>query len=133
MGRFHEVETPARSAALSTRSQRYLEEALGAYCFGFDGPCIAFCGAALEQVLKERLVEKESVSEEHLRRERLSGGEVLEIAMRIGLLTEREPANRLLHERNRLMHRYLWDERILRQMALKAIQDLRTILDRLEG
>lgn len=131
--RFHEVVPPARSVTLSERSQRYLEEAVGTYLFGFDGPCIAFCGAALEQVLKERLVEAGEVSEEQLRRDRLSGGELLEFALRTGLLQEREAASRLLHERNRVMHRHLWDRRILRQMALKSLEDLRAVLEGLEA
>ena len=66
-----EAETPALRRFLGSRPnarvassgiattevmRAVLREAVHAYLFGFDAPCIAFCGIALERVLKEALV-----------------------------------------------------------------------------
>ena len=41
---------------VSEDARALLREAVHAYLFGFDAPCIAFCGIALERVLKDALV-----------------------------------------------------------------------------
>jgi hypothetical protein len=43
------------------------------FLFGFDAACIAFCGATLEQILKEALIRSKEYAERQLRQERLTG------------------------------------------------------------
>lgn len=132
--RYAEIEPAVITRPLGDRSARYLRQAAMSYVFGFDGPCIAFCGAALEQLLKEHLVEAGCVSEKEIQRRKLSGGEALDQARREGLISSTSmQASRILHERNRVMHRHLWDERIIRQMALQSLKDLTEVLGELDS
>jgi hypothetical protein len=56
LGRFLELRLVLTDYKLPYRSGSYLREAIDTFVFGFDAACIAFCGATLEQVLKDLIV-----------------------------------------------------------------------------
>lgn len=55
LARYRELEPFLSQLELDEKPLRYVAEARRTYLLGLDAACVAFCGAALEQVLKEVL------------------------------------------------------------------------------
>jgi hypothetical protein len=120
--------TPALAAKpLPEKAQPYVKEAIRTFLFGFDPACIALCRAALEQVLKEVLLAKGAYTAPQLRKERPTAGALLENAKRAQLLGGAyQDAKRVIERGDTLMHRHIFDAKILKQMAGDSIRDFIT-------
>ena len=112
----------------------YLREVVTTYTLGLDASCIALSGAAFEQLLRVALVQKNVLNEAGPQDRTPALGKMISLAERNGLLAEGNPeVKRLVDKRNRLMHRHIWDEKILRGMALASVNDLAAVLQHLDG
>jgi hypothetical protein len=111
--------------------QRYLREATQTYLYGFDAACIAFCGAAFERSLSATLIAAGVQTKGGLARMRLTGGPLLDAVEQHGLIDKSAVVSgrRILSDRNRIMHTTIWDDRILRPMAVECIRHLRLALN----
>ena len=129
LGRFVALQPVLSDAQLGEKATRYLREAIDTYVFGFDAAAIAFCGAVIEQVLKDLVVDHGVYTEARLRRERPSGLALLENAKRANLIkTSYRAAKRALDQRNHIMHKDIWDDRISQGVARGSVADLGTVL-----
>src|SRR5207253_10636204 len=87
---------------VSEDARALLREAVHAYLFGFDAPCIAFCGIALERVLKEALVAVGAWTAEEAYEENRGAQKALTDANKEKLVRESYPqAETLIKRRNR--------------------------------
>jgi hypothetical protein len=106
-------------------ARRYLREATTTFVFGFDAACIALCGAALEQTLKNLLVEHDVLSASELSRQKRTAGAVLDLARRHNLIGGGDQSARhVLRARDHVMHHGIWEERILTRMASECVNHL---------
>lgn len=123
--RFRLLQPVIGARQLPDRAVRYIKEASQTFLFGFDAACIALCRATLEQVLRDVLVSRSVYTEAQLKREQPTGGALLENAKRERLL-EREygAAKRVMDQGNHLLHRAMYDEKLLKQMAADSVRDL---------
>lgn len=129
LGRFADLEPVLTAYQLSERASAYLRQVVDTYLLEFDAACIALAGATVEHVLRDVLLSTGSFTEGRLRREKPGGLALLENAKREGLITGAyDSAKRVLDERNRVMHKHLWDAKIIRGMALESINHLGAVL-----
>lgn len=130
--RYLELRPILTRLQLSERSQTYLAEAVQTFLFGFDAACIAFCGATLEQVLKEALIRSGEYSERQLRQERPTGHTLLKKAEEKKLVGDSyEAAKKVLDERNRVMHQDMRNQDVIQHLALENIAALGSTLQEL--
>lgn len=132
--RYLELRPVFSEYQVGSKATLYLREVVDTFLFGFDAACIALCGAALEQVLRELAVEFGEYSEARLNRERPTGHTLLEVGKRSGCISSSafDAAKRVLEQRNYVMHRSLWEERIIKSMAVQSITDLGKVLTLLD-
>jgi hypothetical protein len=129
LSRFVALEPVSSDIQLGEKATRYLREAIDTYVFGFDAAAIAFCGAVVEQVLKDVVVARGIYTLPRLRRERPSGLALLENAKRDKLIkASYDAAKRALDQRNHVMHKDIWDDRISQSVARGSIADLCSVL-----
>ena len=130
--RYLELRPILTRLQLSERSQTYLAEAVHTFLFGFNAACIAFCGATLEQVLKEALIRSGECSERQLRRELPTGHTLLKKAEEKKLVAESYgAAKKVLDERNRVMHQDMSNQDVIQHLALENIAALGSTLQEL--
>lgn len=100
--------------------------------FGFDAACIAFCGATLEQVLKEALIRSGECNERQLRQDRTSPLGLLKKAEEKKLITDSyEAARKVLDGRNLIMHQDIGNEDAVLKRAIENIAALGSTLQEL--
>ena len=117
---------------LSQRCQTYLTEAVQTFLFGFDAACIAFCGATLEQVLKEALIRSGECNEKQLRQDRTSPLGLLKKAQNKKLIMDSyEAARKVLDGRNLIMHQDIGNEDAVLKRAIETIDALGSTLQEL--
>jgi hypothetical protein len=117
---------------LSERCKVYLGDAVQTFLFGFDAACVAFCGATLEQILKEALIRSKECTEQQIKQERLSGLGLLMKANEKKLITESyDGARKVLTQRNVVMHQGVCDKNLIRNHALENIAALGSTLQEL--
>ena len=134
LDRFRQLRSVFTDYTPSEKSAGYLREAVNTFLFGFDAACIALCGATVEQVLKDVLVDSGEYTAARLAREQPTGLSVLKALERMQRVQElREPAERVLRQRNHVMHRSLWDARIIRNVAAVCLEDLGRVLSSLDA
>lgn len=127
--RFLWLEPALTSYAIPERAARYFSEVVETYLFGFHAGCIAMCGAALEQVLRELVVSEGIYTPGRLRREQPTGLTLLLEAKRKTLVhSSFDSADRVLRHRNKVMHREIFDDRIIKNISLQCIGDLGHVL-----
>lgn len=115
-------------------ARRYAAEVAKTYLYGFDSACIAFCGAAIEQVLADALVRAGEYSEPRLRRERPSLLTLVQKAKRRGLLSESSDAAEAVgRHRNHVMHRAPLEPRVVRNVAKECIERFAEVVLELES
>ncbi len=111
---------------------QYLNEVVQTYIFGFDAACIALAGATFERALHEVLVTYGLIQAPQSDDDRTpSVSKLIAIAERSNpqILPEKDPSvKRLVELRDRIMHRHMWDAKIIRQVALGCIEDLSAVL-----
>ena len=109
--------------------RRYLDEVINTYLYGFYGACIAMAGATFEQVLREIVSGQGIMSLEEMDEKKVGGRRLLDMVVQADVIKETETlAQRLLDERNRVMHRHIWDDRIAQQMAIGSVDCLGAVL-----
>ena len=127
--RYTELKPILTRYELPDRAQPYVRELTGTFIFGFDAPAIAFAGAALEQILKDVLVQIGEYTEARMRRERPTGERLLATAKSRGVVRESEAdAKHLFEQRNRTLHRHVWEEKIIKSVALDCISRFATVV-----
>ena len=128
--RYKELQTAFTVYQPSSKPNRYLAEAVRTFAFGFDGPCIAFCGAALERVLQDALERTGALPPGQSLDERTpSASFLLSLAKEKKLIRAAAgAAKHLLEQRDRVMHRHMWDEKIIKGIALQCVEDLAAVL-----
>lgn len=127
--RFMDLRPVFTDYRIGEKGAAYLREVISTFLFGFDAACIALSGAALEQVLREIVIEAGLYTEARLNRERPSGQTLLEEVKRAGRIGDAyEAAKRVFEQRNRVMHRHLWEDRIIQSIALETVKDLGRVL-----
>jgi hypothetical protein len=125
LDRYLEIRPSRAARALPERARAHVREALHTFMFGFDPACIALCRAALEQVLKDLLVAKGIYTEPQLKREKPTAGALLEKAKQATLLADTyDAAKRVVDRGDTLMHRHVYDQKILKQIASDCVRDL---------
>ena len=90
---------------ISEDARALLREAVHAYLFGFDAPCIAFCGIALERVLKDALVAVGAWTPDQAYGENRKARQALRDANKEKLVRESYPqAEKLIKRRDEIAH-----------------------------
>jgi len=115
------------------RVLKYLREVTSAFLFGFDLASIALCRAALEQVIKELLVEKGHYTWDEIQRSRVELGRRIEFGESAKLLPPSPFASidRLLDAGNTVMHQRPYDDKIRRRKAADCIAALTNVVSEL--
>jgi hypothetical protein len=114
---------------IPARAQPYVRELVDTFAFGFDAACIALSRAAMEQVLKDRLLVVGEYTEARLRREKPGPQELIVAAKRRAVLENSfEAAGRVADRGNTVLHSFIYDEKVLQQEALDSISDLLKVL-----
>jgi hypothetical protein len=130
--RFVDLRPVLTTYQLGVKATSYLQQVTSAFLFEFDAAAIALAGAALEQVLRDVAIESGSYTEARLRREQPTGQTLLENAKREGKISSTyDAAKRVLERRNHVMHRSMWEDRIIKRLALESISDLGLVLSSL--
>lgn len=128
--RYVELQPILTRYRLSDRAATYLQEAAHAFLFSFDAACIAFCSSALEQTLKDLLVDAKVVTQRDLDHDRPTAHGLLRRASEARLLgrASEDAARSLITKRNCVMHRSFDG---MKQDALQAIEKLGIVLQEL--
>lgn len=129
LDRYQSLKPATAANALPEPVVRYIKEAAATYLFGFDAACIAFCRAALEQLLKDSLVKKRIYTQPQLRRERPTAGTLLEKAKQAGIIgSGYTAAKRVVERGDQVLHRAIHDGRILKTTAADSVNDLVSVV-----
>jgi len=125
--RYVELQPILTRYKLSDVASKYLQEAGQTFLFSFDAACVAFCNAALEQTLRDLLVDANVMTNRELQRSQSTANTLLERAARENLLPEaaEQAARDLIAKRNKVMHRRFEN---LKEDALKAMEHLAIVL-----
>jgi hypothetical protein len=93
------------------------------------------CGATLERTLQDALVQAGVLPEMNSNDERTPGAAKLRrLAKDHELIGSSSAAvDRVFEQRDRVVHRHIWDDKIIEGIALKCIEDLAAILRELPG
>jgi hypothetical protein len=111
------------------RASWYVEEVVNTFAFGFDAACIALCGSALEQVLKERLVEENVYTEPQIRREQPTAATLVAKAKAARVLHDAATAaERLVKRRNTVLHQFVFDDKVIERQTLDSIDVLLAVI-----
>ena len=132
LDRYRTLSRTLTEYQLVGKPAQYVSEVVWTYLYGFDPACIALCGAALEQMLKDVLIRRGDLTESQVARAKLPAGKLLSKACDLGLILQtRAAAKRVLDERNRVMHTHIWEDRVLQEMARQTIAGLCAVADEL--
>lgn len=128
--RYVELQPILTRYRLSDRAATYLQEAARAFLFSFDAACIAFCSSALEQTLKDLLIDAQITSQRDLDRDRPTAHGLLHRASQARLLgrPSEDAARALITKRNSVMHSSFDG---IKQDAVQAIEKLGIVLQEL--
>lgn len=122
--RYTEIKVAVASDELPPKARQYIKEVAHAYIFGFDPSCIALCRAALEQLLKDRLVAAGIYTAPQLKREQPTAGTLLAKAKQAQILSASyDAAKQVIDRGDELMHSHIADEKVLRRLAVDSINN----------
>jgi hypothetical protein len=137
LARYEELRRARLPPRLSQRSSSYVKEAVHTYLFGFDAACVAFCGAAVEQQVKDACVRAALYTEYTMRRAEKGGRggmTFLEEANRGGLITETyEVAREILRRRNTVLHRGMDTDEQLSEEAARTLLGMSKVFHELDA
>jgi hypothetical protein len=103
----------------------YVRELVHTYLFGFDAAAIALARSTFEQLGKVVLTAKGIYSEPQLRRERPTAGTILERLKQAGCVSSAySSASRLVGRGDVLLHRGMYEDKVLGTLALDSIREL---------
>jgi len=127
LDRYVELQPILTRYRLTDLAAKCLREAGRTYLFSFDAACVAFCSAALEQTLRDALVDARIITRRELQRRRCTAYTLLAMATQAKLLPEaaEQAASDLIATRNVVMHRRFEG---LKDEALKAMEHLGVVL-----
>jgi hypothetical protein len=127
LDRYMELQPILTRYKLSDLASKYLQEAGHTFLFSFDAACVTFCNAALEQTLRDLLVDANVMTSRELQRTHCTANTLLERATQQHLLPQaaEQAARDLIAKRNRVMHRRFEN---LKEDALKAMENLGIVL-----
>lgn len=130
LDRYVELQPILTRYKLTDLAAKCLQEAGRTFLFSFDAACVAFCSAALEQTLRDALVDARIITMRELQRRRCTAYTLLAMATQAKLLQEaaERAASDLIAKRNVVMHRRFEG---LKDEALKAMEDLGVVLQEL--
>ena len=132
VSRFNLLAPQFAERPVPERARPYLAEAVSTFVFGFDPACIALCRSTFEQVAKSILIENAVYSEPQIRREMPTATTLLEKLRQSGKCPKTYDKAKLLIERgNTILHRHMFEEKILRQQAFKSVSELVKVLSEL--
>lgn len=115
---------------ISDQPIRFVGEAVQTFLFGFDIACIAICGAALEQVLKDTLLARGAIRKGS--HDPLGGRALVDKAKNEKIISKSvDAAKTVIKSRNRVMHRQLKKTLNTSNMALQSVSGLLAVLDEL--
>jgi hypothetical protein len=136
LDRYADLRRARLPPGLSRRSKRYVAEAAHTFLFGFDAACIVFCGAAVEQEIKDSLVRARRYTDHTLRqaeRNGRTGMTFLHEAKRAELIKEEfRSAETLLRARNEVLHRGIDKGEGLRDEALEHLVTMSRVFRELD-
>lgn len=122
LGRYGELRGIRLPPSLSKRTRGYVRVAAQTFLFGFDPACIAFCGAAIEQELKEACLRAGIYTDRAIHRERPTGHTCLFKGQRGGLIKKSfDVAKRTLDQRDRVLHRGVEQQEDLHDEAVQHL------------
>lgn len=130
--RYRALQPGWDTLSLSADASALLREAVHAYLFGFDAPCIAFCGIALERVLKDALVAVGAWTRDQAYGERRKAGLALTDATKEKLVRESYPqAEKLIKRRDKIVHSDPHAGSPSEELALESLSALGKVLEEL--
>jgi len=126
LDRFKSLTPVLTHQAIPPQARAYVREVVHTYLLGFDAACIALCRACFDQLAKAVLVKTKVLTEGEVRKGQLTTLTLVEHLKRNGLLgAGAYDAGRRLGERgNAIMHKGLYEERVLPSLSLDSISDL---------
>jgi hypothetical protein len=126
LDRFKSLTPVLTHQAIPPQARAYLREVVHTYLLGFDAACIALCRACFDQIGKAVLVRSKVLSEAEVRKGHLTTLTLVEKLKQNGLVSGAAyDAGRRLGERgNTIMHKGLYEERVLPSLSLDSISDL---------
>ncbi len=123
--RFKSLKPVLAAQPIPDNARAYMREVVHTYLMGFDAACIALCRACFDQLAKAVLLRADVLTEQDLRKGHLTTLRLVELLQRNRLIEEAyEPARRLGERGNAVMHRGLYEERVLPTLSLDSITDL---------
>ncbi|SRR6266542_313810 len=125
LDRFRSLRPVLAAQAVPENARAYMREVVHTYLLGFDAACIALCRACFDQLAKAVLLKAGVFREPDLRKGHLTSLGLLDHLRRGDLIgNAEEPARRLGERGNTIMHRGLYEERVLPTLSLDSIRDL---------
>jgi hypothetical protein len=111
----------------------YLREVVHTFLMGFDPACIALCRGCFEQLCRACLLKGKCLTQGELRKPQTALG-LLNHLKRAKLISHSaDAAERLARRGNEIMHKGLYEEKILPQLSLASINDLVAVGIELDG
>ena len=130
--RYNALPLKWNTITVSEDAQALLREAIHAYLFGFDAPCIAFCGIALERVLKDSLVTADVWTAKQAFGEKRTAWDALGDANERSLVRASYPqAEMLIRRRNHGVHSDPRAGSASDEAALDSLRALGSVLEEL--
>jgi hypothetical protein len=118
--------------SIPERVRPYLREVSETYLFGFDPACIALACSSFEQVAKVALVAVGATTDARLKREKPNAEGLRHLLHAEGLIRDSDPhVQRLINKRNTVLHRGMFDEKVLPQLSLDSIAELAAVCSEL--
>lgn len=107
------------------KASAYVAEVVQTYLMGFDAACIALCRACFEQIAKAVLVKAKVMTEGEIRSNQPTAATLLAKLKQSKLIASAVlPAERLSQRGNQIMHKGLYEKRILPALSLASIDEL---------
>jgi hypothetical protein len=132
LDRYRALRLQWTTLTLSDRAYDCLREAVHTYLFGFDAACVAFCGVALERILKDALVSNGAWTRDQADFENRVGKTVLNAANREHLISDTyADAERVLKCRGGIVHSGARRGGATDNMAIDCLRSLGRVLQEL--
>jgi hypothetical protein len=107
------------------KASRYLQEVLQTYLFGFDAAAIALACSVFEQMARHTLTALGLVTEPELRRDQpTADGLRIRLRQHDLLGAADTAAQRLIERRNSVLHKGLFDDRIMPTLSRDSVKEL---------
>jgi hypothetical protein len=110
---------------LPDQAKGYLREIVHTFLLGFDAACIALCRSCFEQLAKAVLLRAGAATEPELRRNQPTAHALMANLKRSALIARGHAAGeRIVQRVNTVMHKGMYENRILATVSVDSIRDL---------